>query len=228
MSAYILIDADDTLWENNIYFERVIDRFIGHVDHPHMTHAEVRLVINEIEKSNAPVFGYGTASFTRNLQEAFRRLAADRADAAALSDVAALARVITDHPIEVIEGVRETLDYLSSRHSLTLFTKGDPGEQHDKVKRSGLAGYFREARVVKEKNAAAYTDMVRELAASPDEVWMIGNSPKSDINPALAAGLKAIWVPHDATWVLEHEEVSPDHDGRLLVLSRFAELRDHF
>ncbi len=227
MAAYILIDADDTLWENNIYFERVIDRFIGHLDHPHMTHAEVRDVINEIEKANAPVYGYGTASFTRNLQEAFRRLAPNRADAATLGEVAALARVITDHPIEVIEGVRDTLDYLSSRHRLTLFTKGDPVEQHRKVERSGLAVYFQEARVVKEKNAAAYRDMVLELAVAPGEVWMVGNSPKSDINPALAAGLNAVWVPHDATWVLEHEEVQ-QADGRLLTLSRFAELRDHF
>lgn len=227
MAAYILIDADDTLWENNIYFERVIDRFIAHVNHSDMTHAEVREVINEIEKLNAPVYGYGTASFTRNLQEAFRRLAPDRADAATLDEVAALAGVITDHPIEVIEGVRETLDYLSSRHRLTLFTKGDPVEQHGKVERSGLAGYFHDTRVVKEKNAAAYADMVRELAVAPQEVWMVGNSPKSDINPALAAGLNAVWVPHDATWVLEHEEVQ-HADGRLLTLSRFAELRDHF
>jgi len=228
MAAYILIDADDTLWENNIYFERVIDRFISHVNHSHMTHAEVREVINEIEKLNAPMYGYGTVSFTRNLQESFRRLAPERADAVSLNDVAALARVITDHPIEVIEGVRETLDYLSSRHRLTLFTKGDPVEQHGKVERSGLAGYFQDTRVVKEKNAAAYKDMVRELAVAPGEVWMVGNSPKSDINPALAAGLNAVWVPHDATWVLEHEEVQPGADGRLLTLSRFAELRDHF
>jgi len=227
MAAHILIDADDTLWENNIYFERVIDRFISHLNHPHMTHAEVRDVINEIEKSNAPVYGYGTASFTRNLQEAFRRLAADRADDVTLHEVAALARVITDHPIEVIEGVRETLDYLSSRHRLTLFTKGDPVEQHSKVERSGLAAYFLEARVVKEKNAAAYAGMVQELAVSPGEVWMVGNSPKSDINPALAAGLNAVWIPHDATWVLEHEEVKPGN-GKLLVLSRFTELRDQF
>jgi putative hydrolase of the HAD superfamily len=225
MPKWLLVDADDTLWENNIYFERVIERFIAHLAHPHLTHAEVRDVINEIEKANAKVHGYGTASFTRNLQEAFGRLAPART--AELEEVAALARVITEHPIELIEGVRDTLDYLSSRHRLVLFTKGDPTEQNRKVDRSGVGGYFTQTRVVKEKEAASYRAMVGELQAEPHEVWMIGNSPKSDINPALEAGLNAVWVPHDATWVLEHEEVRPGN-GKLLVLSRFTELRDHF
>ena len=84
-----------------------------------------------------------------------------------------------------------------------------------------------DTRVVREKNAPSYHVIVEELGAAAGQVWMVGNSPRSDINPALAAGLNAVWVPHDATWVLEHEEVAPQ-PGRLLVLSRFAELRDHF
>ena len=65
MPNWLLVDADDTLWENNIYFERVIDCFITHLAHESLTHAEVREVINEIEKANAAVHGYGTASFTQ-------------------------------------------------------------------------------------------------------------------------------------------------------------------
>src|SRR5271166_5270374 len=102
----LLIDADDTLWENNIYFERVIDRFIAHLDHEHLTHAEVRAVINEIERANAKTHGYGTASFTRNLQSAFRRLAPARELDPAW--IEGLGRSITEHPVELIEGVRET------------------------------------------------------------------------------------------------------------------------
>ena len=224
---WILVDADDTLWENNIYFERAIDRFIAYVDHSHLTHAEVRAVLDEVERSNAAVHGYGTASFGRNLQEAFSRLAPDRVHETSLHDVAGFARAITEHPVEVIPGVPETLEYLSARHHLVLFTKGDPAEQHSKVDRSGLGASFAETRVVREKNAASYHSIVEELGAEAGQVWMVGNSPRSDINPALAAGLNAVWVPHDATWVLEHEEVAPQ-PGRLLVLSRFAELRDHF
>ena len=219
----LLIDADDTLWENNIYFERVIDRFVAHLNHPHLTHAEVRAVINEVESANAQVHGYGTASFTRNLREVFARVSP-----AAMEEgdwIAELGRTITEHPIEVIEGVRETLEYLCPRHRLVLFTKGNREEQMSKVERSGLSVFFHDTRVVKEKNAVSYEAMAAELAQSKDEMWMIGNSPKSDINPALAAGLRAVWIPHDATWVLEHEEVVAA-PGRLLTLSRFAELRD--
>jgi putative hydrolase of the HAD superfamily len=226
----LLIDADDTLWENNIYFERVIDRFVARLDHPHLTHAEVRNVINEVESVNAKVHGYGTASFTRNLRQVFQRLASASTDRDGDQDgqwINDLGRTITDHPIEVIEGVRETLEYLHPRHRLVLFTKGDRAEQLSKVERSGLGPLFHDTRVVREKDAATYESMAAELAQPKDEMWMVGNSPRSDINPALAAGLRAVWIPHDATWVLEHEEVTAA-PGRLLTVARFAELRDWF
>jgi putative hydrolase of the HAD superfamily len=223
----LLIDADDTLWENNVYFERVIDRFIAHLDHAHLTHAEVRDVINEIERDRAKVYGYGTASFTRNLCLAFERLAPSRPVDRDFEWINGLGRTITDHPIEVIEGVAETLSYLRERHHLVLFTKGDASEQLAKTARSGLGHLFHHTRVVKEKDAATYEAIAGELGEPKQSIWMIGNSPRSDINPALAAGLNAVWIPHDATWVLEHDEVTPVA-GRLKTLSRFAELRDHF
>jgi putative hydrolase of the HAD superfamily len=221
----LLIDADDTLWENNIYFERVIDHFVVRLNHPHLTHAEVRAVINEVEGVNAKIHGYGAASFTRNLREVLGRL--DPAPAEDTAWIDALGRSITEHPMEVIDGVRETLEYLRPRHRLVLFTKGNPAEQLSKIERSGLGPLFHDTRVVKEKDAASYESMAAELAQSKNDIWMIGNSPKSDINPALAAGLRAVWIPHDATWVLEHEEVAAA-PGRLMTLARFAELRDWF
>jgi putative hydrolase of the HAD superfamily len=58
---------------------------------------------------------------------------------------------------------------------------------------------------------------------------MVGNSPKSDINPALAAGLNAVFVPHGNTWILEHEELAQaELPSRLLLVERFAELEEHF
>ncbi len=236
----LLIDADDTLWENNVYFERVIERFIAHLNHAHLNHAhlnhahlnhehltpaEVREVINEIEHANAQTHGYGTESFTRNLRTAYERLAARIDDD--WEWLHSLTRTITDHEMELIDGVRETLEYLRPRHHLVLFTKGNHAEQTSKTSRSGLAPLFHDIRVVKEKNAAAYEHMAAELGAPKPEIWMIGNSPRSDINPALAAGLNAVFIPHHATWVLEHEEV-PESHTRLKTLSRFADLREHF
>ena len=80
---------------------------------------------------------------------------------------------------------------------------------------------------MEEKDAAAYRRLVAGRGMEPARTWMIGNSPKSDINPALEAGLNAVFVPHAHTWVLEKQEIRPGA-GRLLVLEHFADLREHF
>jgi putative hydrolase of the HAD superfamily len=127
-----------------------------------------------------------------------------------------------------MEGVPETLEYLSLRHDLTLFTKGHPEEQKLKVDRSGLGVFFHHTAIVKEKDPAAYRKLAVERSMDPEHTWMIGNSPKSDVNPALAAGLNAVFVPHGLTWVLEHEDVVTNAAGRLLILENFPALRAHF
>lgn len=224
---WLFIDADDTLWKNNVYFERVIERFIALVDHPQYTAEQVRAVLDEVERAQLTTRGYGSAAFGLNLRDAFLRLAGERASQETLDLVATLADGIRKQPLELIEGVPETLAYLMVRHRLVLFTKGDPSEQADKLVRSGLATCFADTRIVREKDATTYRAAVAELGAPQGHTWMVGNSPRSDINPALEAGLKAVWVPHDATWRLEHEEVSREADG-LLVVSRFSDLRRHF
>ena len=130
--------------------------------------------------------------------------------------------------MEMIEGVEETLAYLFERHELTLFTKGHPEEQRLKIDRSGVGRFFRHTAIVKEKDAAAYDGIVDERGWVRTETWMIGNSPKSDINPALEAGLNAVLVPHEHTWVLEREDLRLPGDQRLLMVDRFADLRRHF
>ena len=108
-----------------------------------------------------------------------------------------------------------------------LFTKGDPEEQRLKIDRSGLGRYFQHTAIVKEKNEPAYRQLAAERGFQPERTWMIGNSPKSDINPALAAGLNAVFVPHARTWSLEHEEV-PESHPRLLRVERIRDLQSHF
>jgi len=110
---------------------------------------------------------------------------------------------------------------------MTLFTKGHVEEQTLKIDHSGLARYFQHTAVVGEKNPQAYRTLVEERRLQPDRTWMVGNSPRSDINAALAAGLNAVYVPHPSTWSLEVEEL-PEANGRLLILERFAQLCEHF
>lgn len=223
----LIIDADDTLWENNIYFERAFDEFVEFLAHSTLTPVQVRDVLDEIERVNAITHGYGSLNFGRNLRQCYERLAERAIDGRDLQTVMRFAERILEQPIELIDGVADTLAYLAGRHELTLFTKGHSEEQTLKIERSGLARFFTHTAIVHEKNAAAYRQLVDERALEPPRCWMIGNSPRSDVNPALAAGLNAVFVPHARTWVLEKEEIRPG-GGTLLVLGAFPALRDHF
>lgn len=225
---FLIFDADDTLWENNIYFEEAFDNFVDFLNHSRLTTVEIREVLNEIESVNAKIHGYGSINFGRNLQQAYRHLAEREICDGDLRHVMSLAERILEQPIEMIDGVEETLAELASRHDLTLFTKGHPEEQRLKVDRSGLGRYFAHTAIVKEKDSAAYRRLTQERGFDPARTWMIGNSPKSDINPALEAGLNAVLVPHPHTWVLERQDLRDRVDGRLLRVERFVELRKHF
>jgi putative hydrolase of the HAD superfamily len=226
--SFLLIDADDTLWENNIYFERAFDDFVRFLDHSALTPAQVRTVLNEIELASAKIHGYGAKNFGRNMQEAYQHLAEREVRASDLAHIMSLAERILAQPVEAIEGVEQTLAGLSARHDLTLFTKGHPEEQRLKVDRSGLARYFTHTAIVKEKDAEAYLRLVKELRFAPEDTWMIGNSPKSDINPAIEAGLGAVLVPHAHTWVLEHQELRKPHGARFIQVEKFSDVSLHF
>jgi putative hydrolase of the HAD superfamily len=224
---FLLIDADDTLWENNVYFERAFDKFVAFLDHSSMTPRAVRAVLDEIEEANARIHGYGSLNFARNLRQCYEHLAERAVRAQDLRTVMAFAERILECPMETIAGVPETLEYLAARHDLTQFTKGNPEEQKLKIDRSGLGRFFRHTAIVKEKDTAAYLRLVAERQLDPARTWMIGNSPKSDINPAMDAGLHAVFIPHAHTWVLEKQEIRPGA-GRLLALQEFRDLRQHF
>lgn len=224
---FLIIDADDTLWENNIYFERAFDAFVDYLAHSSLTPRQVRDVLDEIEEANNKIHGYGTLNFARNLRQCYQHLAEREVSETDLKKVVGFAEQILECPMEVIDEVPETLEYLAGRHDLTLFTKGHPEEQKLKIDRSGLGRWFAHTAIVKEKDAAAYSELVEARGMDPERTWMIGNSPKSDINPALDAGLRAVFVPHEHTWVLEQQEIRRAN-ARLLTVVRFADLRAFF
>jgi putative hydrolase of the HAD superfamily len=224
MRYHLLIDADDTLWENNIYFEQAIHAFITFLNHSQLTPEEVRAVLDDVER----LMGYGSANFTRSLLETYRRLAEKDLQDEDIQHIQQFGEQIRSHPLQLLDGVAETLSYLSPRHNLVLLTKGDLEEQRLKVERSGIEQRFQRVIIVQEKNVATYHRVIRELQVDAKLAWMIGNSPRSDINPALAAGLNAIYIPHPHTWLLEHEEVENRGEGQLLTLPASAELRAYF
>jgi putative hydrolase of the HAD superfamily len=220
---HLIFDADDTLWENNIYFERAFDEFCEYLGHSSLTPDEIRAILDEIEIANNRIHGYGALNFGRNLSQCYLRLAERAVDEHDLKLVTAMAHRILDQEVDLMPGVAETLPFLAERHELTLFTKGHPDEQNRKIDLSGLRPLFAHCEVVKEKNREAYLRLAEVRGFDHAHTWMIGNSPKSDINPALAAGLRAVFVPHERTWSLEREEIQQTGE-RLIVIERFSDL----
>jgi putative hydrolase of the HAD superfamily len=218
----LLIDADDTLWENNIYYERVIREFVAALVARGRSDHQVQESLWQTEQRNIQVTGYGSNAFCRSLHEVARAL--DVADLK--SDINRWENFICHHPIELMPGVCATLPLLHAQHQLILFTKGHPAEQLGKLERSGMAGYFHASEVVFEKSVAAYRDTLQKHGLNPRHTWMIGNSPRSDINPAKAAGLHTVFIPYHTTWQHEMEVLAPDSDT--LVLENFGQLAQHF
>jgi len=219
----LLIDADDTLWENNIYYERVIAEFVAALQQrgvaPHRAHE----TLWETEMRNVKITGYGSNAFCESLHEVARELG--------VTDLELQIRQWEDsifhHPIELMPGVRETVPLLHAQNRLILLTKGHDNEQLGKLHRSGLEPYFHTTEIVFEKTVETYRSLIANHRLQPSSTWMIGNSPRSDINPAKAAGLNTVFIPYHTTWQHEIEEINPN-GGETLVLESFAELAQHF
>ena len=225
----LLFDADDTLWENNIYFERAITAFISYLDHRVHTGEEVREHLITCERATIARHGYGLKSFRRSLIDCFEQLSDEPITPEKHDRIVAFTEAVASQEIELMPEVKPTLQALAERHRLLLVTKGDRDEQISKLERSGLRDLFTAVEVPAEKTNAMYRELADRHRCALPHTWMIGNSPRSDMNPALAAGLNAIFIPHDFTWALEHESVERPPIGQtLLELGRFGDLLHHF
>jgi len=218
----LIFDADDTLWENNIYFQRAIEEFLELLAPVAPDRRVVHGILSQVEQEHIPRRGYGSRNFIDSLHETFRRFRAGSDGRAYSLAIEAIGERLLRHPIELRPGVAPTLEALRARHRLLVFTKGDPQEQTDKLDRSGLRGFFERIEVVEEKDAAAYRELVGRHGLRGESTAMIGNSPRSDVLPALAAGLWAVFLPHPHTWEREEEPVEPH--PRLLLTQTFSEL----
>jgi putative hydrolase of the HAD superfamily len=222
----LVFDADDTLWENNVLFERTFAAFRTWLAHPTLDESALRAVLHEVEHATIAVHGYGTLSFLHSLRALFERLRERSATDAEVAEIQGFGAALLRGDMELVPGVAETLAELSSRHELVLLTKGQQAEQQRKIDASTLAHHFASTHIVAEKREQTYRDLVAGLGADPATAWMIGNSPRSDILPARAAGLRAVFIPNPWTWELEHAEI-PDDDG-VLHLDRLTDLTRHF
>jgi putative hydrolase of the HAD superfamily len=228
MKTTLIIDADDTLWENNVHFESATETFLDLVEERGGSREKAVALLPRIEHRNIPIHGYGSRGFSLSLMETLEEITGAPTTSEDRERILALGERVRRMPIQYLPGVVETLTVLKEHHRLILFTKGDPQEQRDKVERSGAMVYFHHAEVTSEKRPDDYRRLVESHALDRDESWMVGNSPRSDINPALEVGLGAVYIPHPNTWSLEHEEVRSANGARLKILKKFSELLDHF
>ena len=222
----LLIDADDTLWENNIYFEQVREQFLQWMGELGFRALDVQETFTKIEHENIQKNGYGGENFIASLKDTYLFFQPEvAARAQGLQQIDAMAETVRGHPIQLLEGVRGSLEVLSQRHQTILFTKGSPAEQNRKIAASGLAGCFKAIEIVREKSVNAFQEVIGRHRLSKPHTWMIGNSPRSDINPAIAAGIRAFYIPHAWTWEREREDLCGS--DQVTVLDRFSDLLEH-
>jgi putative hydrolase of the HAD superfamily len=223
----LLFDADDTLWDNNVHFERAILAWLDVVVQGAWTAEAARDELDRIEEANFVSGGVGTAAFGVHLRLAAEAILPADQLAAAMPRIEAIVAAMPRGAVSIFEGVVETLDVLGTRHTLGLVTRGDPAEQWAKIDASGLRDRFAHIAVVEHKVPATYLELAQRWSLDPARTVMIGNSPRSDIAPSRAAGFRAVLISHAATWSLELAELDPDDPG-VTHLDHFTGLLDLF
>ena len=224
----LIFDADDTLWDSNIHFLEAETAFVQTLARAGVgDNGEIRASMRRHELRIIESHGYGRRPYVMALHHVAAELAPPHHHGSLRIEVERIGDRLLNRHCELLPGVEPTLGELARRHRLLLFTKGDPGEQLRKLDRSGLRPLFKRVGVPVEKDAATYRLLIAQAELDPARTFMIGNSPRSDINPALKAGLRAVFIPHPHTWELEHEDV--DHaDERVTVINAFPRLLEVF
>ena len=215
----IAFDADDTLWQNETFF-REIEADVGELLADFATPDAFSARCREAEARNIPLYGYGLKGFTLSMIEAAVELSDDRLPARTVRDIIDAGRAMLRHPIDLLPDVESTLDALHGRYRLIVITKGDLYHQEHKIAASGLSRFFAAEHVVSEKDAALYA---RIFAGGVDRSMMVGNSPRSDVLPALEAGAWGIHVPQEIGWEMDEADLPEDHP-RFRRIARLGEL----
>ena len=199
---HIAFDADDTLWHNEPLFN--------------LTQSKVTLLlqqwasvddlggrINEVERRNLRLFGYGAKGFTLSLIETALEVSEGKVPGSVIAKILDAGKAMLEHPIELLPGVEDTVKAMAAEHPLMIVTKGDLFDQESKIARSGLAEYFSAVEIVSEKDPSTYRDLLRRHDIAPERFVMVGNSVKSDMLPVVAVGGHAVHIPYESQWELD-------------------------
>jgi putative hydrolase of the HAD superfamily len=228
-SLNLIFDADDTLWDSNIHFLEAFDEFVSAIIDAGVPVARIKIhqAVRSAELELIKSHGYGRRPYVLALHRAASEIAPGDAYSTLREEIERIGANLIERHCELLPGVELTLKELARRHRLMLFTKGQRDEQLRKLDRSKLAHLFARVETPREKDVEAYRWLVNEAELDPESTFMSGNSPRSDINPAVKAGLRAVYIPHPHTWDLEHEEIEMV-EGRIVEVSTFRRLIELF
>ncbi|HEY5972943.1 MAG TPA: HAD family hydrolase [Pseudoxanthomonas sp.] len=223
--GWVGFDGDDTLWKSEDYyraaeleFEGIIGQYIDLTDARSLQH------LLEVERRNLRVFGYGAKGMTLSMIESAVQLTGERISARDIHRVIEIGRATLQHPVELIDGIREAVEAIAADHEIVLITKGDLFHQESKIEKSGLANLFQRIEVVSEKDTPTYQRVLRELGVPASRFVMIGNSLRSDIAPVVELGGWGIHIPYHITWAHEAEHALAEGEPRLFQAASAREL----
>ncbi len=200
----IAFDADDTLWINEPYFDEAEGRFTTLLE-DFLSKQSISQKLFEVQIKNLPLYGYGIKGYTLSMIETASLITDRKAPLLLFDKIIEIGQDLLQKPVELIDGVTETLQYLQGKYKLVVATKGDLKDQHRKLHLSGLGPFFHHIEVMVEKESLDYEKMLNRLETEPDNFLMIGNSLKSDVLPVLEIGGSAVHIPFHTTWA--HERI---------------------
>lgn len=210
----IAFDADDTLWVNEPFFRNAEQEFCTLLE-DYLPHHSVAQELFKTEMKNLQLYGYGVKGFMLCMIETIIQVSAGTASLKLVEKAISLGQDLLKEPIELLEGVEETLQELQGKYRLVMATKGDLLDQERKLKKSGLEKYFHHIEIMSDKQVADYLKLLKHLDCRPENFFMLGNSIKSDILPVLELEGYAAHIPYHTTWIHEHVEVTLDHPNFL-------------
>lgn len=225
----LMFDLDDTLIKNSIYFREVklnvaknLQEINGCIDVQRCITKFDQVEVGNIKSGKKP----GHENFRVSLMQAcYELFSYDFFHHKLYLIIDYQIQKLANHPVELIEGVEDTVRDLKHRgHRLFVFSKGNPKEQEQKLVSTGIMDLFENIIFVPKKVPEAYTDFINNNQIDKDQVYMIGNSPKSDINPAKSAGLKTIYIKSNDTWNVENESIL-EKEPVTINISSFSELK---
>lgn len=221
--SVVAFDADDTLWDCQSHFDRVEREYCRLLS----SYADAETVSRGLfatEGQNMKLLGYGSKAFTISLVENAVNVSGGQVRAREIAQVVALGKQLLHLDATPLHGVKQVLDRLrsSGNYRLSVFTKGELLDQENKLYRSGLGDFFDDVTIVSDKTPETFCGLCDKMQVEPENLLMVGNSLKSDIDPVLRIGGWGVHVPFRVTW--QHEVIDEFSHRRLVTLQHISEL----